>query len=313
MNQVIRWTTRLLAGLWILDGVLQLQPPMFTHRFVTSVFVAATVGQPRGVDHLLFWGIHLWTQMPVAADVMAAGLQVAIGVMLWSGRWRRVGLCVSMAWGIGVWVMGEGLGGLLAPGSSILTGLPGSAIMYVLLSGVLLQFESQRILRSLRWGLTGFWALGAGYQIRPLFWHSGFLSRELLMVAQTPSPAFLTGPIRGLASVAFRAPIATNGILVAVFLGLAVWSLVAHSDSRSWAITSVLVLLAIWWFGMDFGVFGGVGTDPNTAPLVALAVAFRYYGGRAVIQRRRVTSKAGSHDGPGVLPFRPGSQARQAR
>ena len=26
----------------------------------------------------------------------------------------------------------------------------------------------------------------------------------------------------------------------------------------------------VWWAGQDFGILGGMGTDPNTVPLVAL-------------------------------------------
>jgi hypothetical protein len=28
----------------------------------------------------------------------------------------------------------------------------------------------------------------------------------------------------------------------------------------------------LWWLGQDFGVLGGVGTDPNTAPVFALVL-----------------------------------------
>lgn len=117
MNRMTLWATRLLAGLWILDGLLQLQPAMWTRQFVHSVLRPAAAGQPEILHRLLVLGMHLWSRMPVMADLGAAVIQIVIGtvLLLLSSRWRRWGLYLSMGWGLAVWGMGEGLGGVLTP------------------------------------------------------------------------------------------------------------------------------------------------------------------------------------------------------
>lgn len=73
----------------------------------------------------------------------------------------------------------------------------------------------------------------------------------------------------------------TNALLVAVFFGIAILTLVSRPERVEWMGMSLAVLFVLWWIGMDFGVLGGVGTDPNTAPLMALAVVARYGYARA--------------------------------
>lgn len=283
MNRITRWTTRFLAGFWILDGLLQLQPAMWTRQFVNSVRRPAAAGQPEFFHRVLVLGIILWCRMPVAADLSAALLQMAIGVLLLLPRaeWRRRGLYFSLAWGLAVWVMGECLGGLLTSGASIVIGLPGSALIYVGLSWVLLTDRRRTREQQMRWGLAGFWFIGAVFQARAYFWKPDALGRQLSMVATTSGPGYLTHPIAVVARWVTHSPMMTNALLVAVFFGIAILTLVSRPERVEWMGMSLAVLFVLWWIGMDFGVLGGVGTDPNTAPLMALAVVARYGYARA--------------------------------
>lgn len=284
------WATRALGGFWLLDGLLQLQPSMWTQRFVNGVLKVAAAGQPIPIHGLLDWGIQLWSRMPGAADLSAALLQIAIGVLLWwpDSRWRRRGLYLSIGWGLVVWFLGEGLGGLLVSGSSIVTGLPGSALIYVGLSVVLLTESRRRREQQMRWGIAGFWFLGALFQARPEFFKPGVLRAQLVMTASTPSPSFLTDPIRIVAGWSGSHAILSNALLLIILLGLTVWTLRTGPRDGRWLAASLATLFAFWWLGMDFGVLGAVGTDPNTAPLIALAALTRYANGNVLGWRRQV-------------------------
>ncbi len=90
-----------LGLLWILDGLLQLQPAMLTARFATEAIVPAGQGQPTFVSWPIQRTAHLIGYQPVLADLAFALIQLAIGPACctrgplgerWpgrsSGRWR---------------------------------------------------------------------------------------------------------------------------------------------------------------------------------------------------------------------------------
>jgi hypothetical protein len=273
---------RLLLGglclLWLLDGVLQLQPAMFTERFVAAVLDPAMAGQPGPVYALLETASRVWAAHTVGLNAFAAGLQLAIGVAiaLPQPTVRRAGLTASLVWAIIVWIFGEGLGGLLAGGASWLMGGPGSALLYGWASLLLLLPPSaweeglmrQRMGRSvalLAW-------VGAIYQSVATWWTPSALPGALAAQAANPQPTWLSDPIRLAAKAAAVHPLAANAGVVAVLVALGfVWWTDRH---RWWTdAATVIWLLLIWWMGQDFGVLGGTGTDPNTIPILALIMA----------------------------------------
>lgn len=288
MNREKRWVMRILAGLWIFDGFLQLQPAMFTKKFVDSVLIPATVGQPEFFQHIMVAAEAFWNRAPVVSDLGVATGQVIIGALLLAPRprWQQWGLYLSVAWGTMVWIIGEGMGGIMTSNASLFSGLPGSALLYVGLSLVLMG-EPRYYDYLLRWGIAGFWGIGAVYQTLPFFGGRGTLTSILSSAAQTPSPQGLTDPIRTAAIWVAHAPQMSNAILLAVWIALSVWTRLARRVTTSWVVASLAVLFVMWWFGMDFGVFGGVGTDPNTAPVVGLAVIGRAWHSARVRRRLR--------------------------
>jgi hypothetical protein len=62
---------------------------------------------------------------------------MAIGLALLHPRCYRLGLALSVMWGLAVWCFGQGLGGLLTGTASPLTGAPGAAVIYLLVSLIL--------------------------------------------------------------------------------------------------------------------------------------------------------------------------------
>lgn len=279
MPDAIKWATRFLGGFWLLDGLLQLQPKMFTPMFVGAVLIPTATAQPEPVRWLLTQGLHLWSTMPMLANLGVAMTQIGIGMALCIPResWQRTGLWASIGWSLFVWTFGEGLGSVLLPGQSLLTGLPGSALLYAGFSVLIVTYQRNHFTRTLRRGISVLWAVGAGYQARPLFWKAHFLSEMLRKVAATPSPNWVTSPIYLCAHWVNHAPVVANMLLVSVMLVMALWTAASRRPTWRMVLASSVILNAFWWIGMDFGVLGGVGTDPNTAPLFLMAIVTWYW------------------------------------
>jgi hypothetical protein len=123
-----------LGVLWLLDGLLQFQPFMFSRGFAATVIAPSAAGQPAWVA----WPVHQAASVigsyPVALDVVFALVQLSLGIgFLWP-RTARTAVLLSVLWAIGIWLTGEGLGGLAGGSSSLLSGAPGAASLYAVLA-----------------------------------------------------------------------------------------------------------------------------------------------------------------------------------
>jgi cytochrome oxidase Cu insertion factor (SCO1/SenC/PrrC family) len=176
----------------------------------------------------------------------------------------------------------------LAPGLSWLFGAPGAALLYAV-AGALIALPG-RAWRGDRLGrtvlsLTGLFFAGmAVLQAWPGrgFWSGGGRAPgDLTSMAQTMSqnaqPGFLSSWLRAFAALTARSGFTVNLIIVAA---LAVIGLALLSGQRR-ALRPALALLlllsaATWVLVQDLGVFGGLGTDPNSMIPLALIVAGGY-------------------------------------
>jgi hypothetical protein len=299
-----------LGLLWLVDGLLQIQPAMFTHQFVEQVLQPAAEGQPQWFAALLQLGAALWLQHPVLSNLGAVVIQLGIGGMLIAGRerrWGRIGLWLSIAWGLNIWVLGEGLGGLLVGSSTGITGAPGSVLVYVV-GAILL------LLPTTPWapGSAGrvaarvlgvFWVAMAVLQALPSagYWTGEQLGALFATVAGMPQPAALAAPIQGMAAVALAAPVVCNACFVAIMACLG-WAFLAGKVARWTFALAGAWLLFPWWLGQDFGgLFTGTSTDPNTAlPLGVLLLAAVLGYGQAGVKPLRYTEAT-----PGIEQGRP--------
>lgn len=291
----MRWC---LGGLWLLDGVLQLQPAMFTAGFVHSVLLPAIAGQPPWLEGILGWAALQWRQHLVLADLGAALLQIGIGVAMWAcpTRLRRPVLWVSLGWGLIVWAFGEGLGGIFVAGSSVVLGAPGSAVLYVAGAAILLTSQGcwQRLgfRQGVRWALAGFWGWGAWLQMREPFWRGSRLGDLVLASARQPQPHWIQALLMATGTAWQTYPWLTNSILVAGMLILAVGWLRPHPGAW-WLGFNGVWIMGMWAVGMDFGVLGGTGTDPNTGPLLLLWSGLAWAMARPRTRRQGEDSKEG--------------------
>ena len=98
-----------LAGIWLLDGVLQYQAFMFSKGFSDMISGTAS-GNPRAVASPITWNASLVQHHLVLLNTIFATIQLLLGIGI---AWRptvRVALAASIAWAVGVWWFGEGLG-----------------------------------------------------------------------------------------------------------------------------------------------------------------------------------------------------------
>ncbi|POB09854.1 hypothetical protein [Sulfobacillus sp. hq2] len=272
------WLMRGIGALWLLDGLLQAQPLMIT-RFIGGFLAPMLQGQPAPVESLMNISIRLWAINPVLWNEFATWIQIGIGLTMLFGAgtiWRQVGLWTSLAWGLIVWVGGEAFGSLFV-GGNWLSGSPGSVLLYMLAAILLLApatyWNSPRVAKVLRLSMIGLWTLSAFLQAWPAagWWHGQNLASYVLSMASMPQPAIFSAPLFAWAKLLGQSPALWNGILVGVFAVLAVlWALKPRSGWTWWL--TALVTFATWWLGQDFGVLGGMGTDPNSGVVVLIGL-----------------------------------------
>ena len=268
-----------LGVLWLVDGLLQMQPGMFTMDMVSNIMQPAATGEPTWLSGLIGWSIHVVTPHLVPFNWGVVVLQLLIGTLLLMPRERlvRSGLRLSVVWGLTVWLFGEGLGQLFTGTATFLTGAPGSVLLYVVAS-VLLLLPGERWPRPRRdkgldaatWTVSLTLILGGLLQLSPVFWTGLGLSAPFGSGAMMPQPPWIRQTLSAAASAAMSAPWAVNGVIVVMLLGLGM--LLILRPSCRWVLWATLGWLAVtWWFGQDLGmIFGGMATDPNTAPMLAV-------------------------------------------
>src|ERR1039457_6501948 len=93
------------AVLWIVDGLLQIQPgtPL---GIPSGVLQPGAVGSPGWVQRVVGVAVGTWSRHPTEAAAAAVWIQLGIGMMLLvspRGRWSQAAGLVSAGWGLVVW------------------------------------------------------------------------------------------------------------------------------------------------------------------------------------------------------------------
>ena len=268
-----------LGLIWLLDGVLQLQPFMFTKAFVTQVILASADGQPAIIARPLIWAGHLMAPHIALWNALFAAIQIAIGLGLLWRRTVKPALLLSFAWALGVWWLGEGLGGLATGTATMLTGAPGAVILYAVVGLVVWPREPGESATGLL-GETGvrvawcaLWVGAAILTVLPAQRAPGAIS-SLLYDSASGAPGLLAPLERTLAHAAAGrgAEISIALALLQAVIGVGVF---VERRARLFLFLGIVLSLVFWAVGQNFGdVFSGSSTDPNAAPLyVLLALA----------------------------------------
>ncbi|MGH9092343.1 MAG: hypothetical protein ACRDZR_13355 [Acidimicrobiales bacterium] len=273
-----------LAFVWLLDGVLQLQGFMFTSgsNGFSGMLAGMATGNPGAIASSITWNAHVVGHHAIATNTAFALIQVAIGLGI---AWRpavKPALALSIAWSLGVWWFGEGLGGVLHGTGSPVAGGPGAVLFYALLAVLLwpaagrraapfaaagaVGARAARAVWSVTWVLLALLCLlGAGRAPKGI--------HDVVAGLGTGEPGWLGALDRHVAS-----GIGDHGLLVAVLLAACflVFAVAVHLPEtwvRPVLAFAVVVSLAIWVFGQNFGMMlAGGATDPNSGPLLVLLV-----------------------------------------
>jgi hypothetical protein len=268
-----------LGGLWAVDALLQLQPSMWSQGAMVYLLRSSAAVQPLFVGALLRAVASAFARHQLAWDLGVAAWQALVAVLLLAFRdtpWGRVGLWLSLAWSLVVWVAGEGYGGLVGSVPSYLVGAPGSALAYAA-GSVLLLLPPDRwrgqVQRWTRRGMGLFWLAAAAVQAWPGYWTAAGLTGLFANVTMMAMPGVVNGPVNELMQWTSQWPALVNGLMVGIMALLGVGFL--WPRLRAAVLGLSLVWLAYsWWLGQGLGVFGGLGTDPNLAvPLGILTVS----------------------------------------
>ena len=274
--------------LWIFDGLLQAQSGM-PAGLPSQVTEPAAAGSPGWVLHLVNWAGAAWSYHPVQAAAGVVWIQVGIGVWLVSAsspRWSRLAGLMSLGWGLAVWIFGEALGSMLAPGQSWLTGAPGAALFYCA-AGALLALPIRRW-HDARLGARVVQASGllmiafAVLQAWPGrgFWQGrqhgqpGSLTSAINAMTAIRQPAALHSLVRWSGSLVASHGFAVNLAAVMVLAAAGACLLTGRlALVRLAVIAAIACCLVDWVLVQDLGFFGGLGTDPNSMLPQALILA----------------------------------------
>jgi hypothetical protein len=287
-----------LGAVWVLDAALQFQPYMFGRGFVTQILEPAGMGSPAVVANSVMGTGQIIATHAAIFNAGFATIQLAIGLGLLWRRTSRAALAGTVVWGLSVWWLGEGLGGLLSGSASPVTGAPGAALLYVAIAVLAWpprspedQASSGSVATTSRLGSRGARALWA------VLWAG---SAYLILQAPNRAPGALASGITGmtdgeprwLASLDRWAAgvTGTSGTAISIMLAIAFLAIAGGIFVpvlvRPVLIGSGALALAMWVFGQDFGeMLTGQGTDPGTGPLLLLLAA-AYWPLRARIRTR---------------------------
>ena len=128
-----------LATVWLLDAVLQLQPFMFTRgsNGFSGMLNNLAAGNPGWVAHSITWNASNVYHDPVLSNTVFALVQFLIGFGIVWKRTLKAALALSIVWSLGVWWFGEGLGNILHGGATPFGGGPGGVLFYAILAVLL--------------------------------------------------------------------------------------------------------------------------------------------------------------------------------
>jgi hypothetical protein len=294
-----------LGLIWLLDAALQFQPYMFSRSFVVDVLEPAVIGNPAVIGRPMLWADHFMLHDVGLWNALFATVQLLIALGLFWRPTVRVALAASIVWSIGIWWIGEGLGGVLS-GATPVAGYPGAVILYALLAALV--WPSVR--RPVRRSVAESGPLGRG--IAELLWvvlWGGFAYFQLLPANRAPQglrnmvaamapdePDWIRSLDHGL-----TAGLDHHGselsVLVAIACIVIALGVLIPAAVRPVVGLAVVVSLAVW-VTQDFGgIFTGTGTDVNSG-LLLLLVALAYWPMSAARATRPTTIHGLAHPVP---------------
>ncbi len=144
---------------------------MLSPDFAKLTLDTYAAGQPAFVSQPILWASGIILVHHVAADAAFGAIQLAIGLGLLIRPTARVALGASIVWALGIWYLGEGLGGIASGHAAIISGAPGSALLYAVVGAAVWPAGSEGS-KTRRWRL-GRWLGAASSDLPPRRWVVG--------------------------------------------------------------------------------------------------------------------------------------------
>jgi hypothetical protein len=277
-----------LAGLWLLDGVLQYQPAMFTRAFPRMLAAGAT-GNPAVVARPIVWDANLVGHHLVLLNTIFAAVQLLLGLGIAFRPTVRLALAASVAWSVAVWWFGEGLGGVLSGAADPRDSGPGAVIIYGLIAVLLwpadrpfaAPFVAARAvgLRAARVLWAVFW-LGQAYFVLTPENRAPQAASALITGMEAGEPSWLAASMRGAASLVAGQGLAVSVVLAAAFVLIAAGVCLPVRAARATLVLAIVLAAVLWLFVQALGgLLASGATDPESGPLLAL-LALAYWPAR---------------------------------
>jgi hypothetical protein len=269
-----------LAGIWLLDALLQYQSFMFSKAF-SQMIGGTAAGNPGIVASPISWDATLVGHHAVLLNSVFATIQLLLAIGI---AWRptvRLALAASVAWSLGVWWFGEGLGMVLTGDVSPVNGAPGAVIIYALIAVLLwpadragkpAPFTAARavgapVARGL-WLVL--WLSLAYFALLPANRAPQAL-HDMIAGMEDGEPGWLAALDRGAASLVAHQGLAASIVLAVALVIIAAGVYLPARAAKATLVLAIVVAAVIWVFGEAFGtIFTGGGTDPNSGLLFIL-------------------------------------------
>jgi hypothetical protein len=291
-----------LAAVWLLDGLLQYQPFMYTQAFAQSLAGGAP-GNPAVIARPITWDATLVGHHLVLLNTVFATIQLLLGIGIAFRPTVRLALAASVGWSLAVWWLGEGLGGVLNGGADPVNGAPGAVILYALLAVLLWPADRPGGTEAGR-PAPFVAARAVGAHLARALWLVLWLSFDyftllpanrapqavntMIATMEAGEPGWLAAIMRGAASL-----VAGQGLAVSVVLAVA-FALIAVSvylprgavrAARAALLLAIVVAAVIWVAAQALGgILASGATDPNSGPLLVL-LALAYWPARTALRK----------------------------
>ncbi len=276
-----------LATIWLLDAVLQIQPFMFTRgsNGFSGMLDGLASGNPSWVAHTITWNGSIVYHAPILTNTVFAGIQFAIAFGIVWKRSCKPALALSIAWALAVWWFGEGAGGIFHGTATPFGGGPGGVLFYAVLAVLLWPSEGSNRpfvaartvgLKAARAIWVAVWSLlallsvvGSGRSSQAL--------HDLVAGLNSGQPGWLAH-IDGVSESFFLHHGTPAAILLAVVcLIVAAGVFLPPQIAQLTLVLAVAVFAVIWVAVQNFGgILAGGATDPNSGLLVIL-LALTYW------------------------------------
>ncbi|MDA8284398.1 MAG: hypothetical protein M0Z42_14135 [Actinomycetota bacterium] len=277
-----------LGLIWLLDAGLQFQPYMFSRGFMANFLAMNDMFQPHVIGVVIENITEFLVPHAAAWNALFATTQLAIGAGLLFRRTVKPALLLSFGWVLGVWVVGEGLGGLFTPVmGSPLAGFPGPVLIYGLVGLVLwpsgrpgretvadagpLGARGTRVLWAVLWYGMAIEQLKPG----PRLSASGVMT-VIVSMNEPGEPTWLVH-LDKLATTAISS-VGSPLVLVLALVEVTIGVLVIRGHQVKAALWTAMAFSALFWVvGQNFGdILAGHGTDPSAGPLYILLALSLY-------------------------------------